>query len=432
VLQETESSNTKLLTRNIEPVALETLADTPVLIIQGARQVGKSTLASMLANKLEKSRQLTLDDPGVLLAAKSDPVGFINQFPEGTLLIDEVQLLPQLLRAVKLIVDQNRQPGRFILTGSADLLHTSGANESLVGRAETISLYPFSQGELVGSRDDFVTRLIDGIPTESFRKADALSREDYARIVSTGGYPDALSRSPRRRKAYFRNYLSGVFDHDAIGLSGLAHLDKLGTVFSIVSAQTSGELVLVNLARQVQIPETSIRAYIRLLKDLCLVAELPAWGRNVTNRSVSRSKLSLIDTGLASYLNGESTESLAAITHGFALGHLLESFVVSELLKQQTWSETDYSLFHYRDREKREVDIIIELFDGRLIALEVKATRSLTAKDFKGIEHIRSMTGDDFLGGFVLYAGTEHLSFGDRIYSMPLSSLWHFAGTKPV
>jgi predicted AAA+ superfamily ATPase len=416
--------NSHLIVRNVEALALATINDTPVTVIQGARQVGKSTLALMLAAKLD-NRQVTFDNPSNLQAAREDPVGFAEQYPEGTLIIDEVQLFPQILRTIKLAIDANRRPGRFIITGSADLLHITGANESLAGRAETIRLLPFSQGEMGGYKEDFVRAILSEDPLALSDRTSPLKRQDYASLVARGGYPEAIIRESRRRKSFFRNYLTSVLDHDAVNLSGLAHLDKLSLLFSLLAAQTSGELVKTNLAKLVGIPQTSIHAYIRLLNDLCLIHELPAWGRNVSKRAVGRSKLSLDDTGLASFLNGESAESLADILRGEKFGNLLESLAVSELRKQQAWSDCDYSLYHYRDKDQREADILIELFDGRILCLEIKATQTVLRKHFGGLQHLRDVLGERFIGGFVLYTGQESLPFGDRLFALPLYTLWN-------
>jgi predicted AAA+ superfamily ATPase len=417
------ADRSRYITRNIEALTLATISDTPVTVIKGARQVGKSTLASMLATKLN-SRQVTFDNTTTLQAAREDPIGFAEQHRDGTLIIDEVQLFPQILRSIKLAVDTNRRPGRFIITGSADLLHISGANESLAGRAETVQLFPFSQGEMKGYREDFVATLLSTDIQTVFWQTEPLRREDYAAIVAKGGYPEAVARDTRRQRAFFKNYLAGVLDHDAVNLSGLAHLDKLRLLFSLLSAQTSGELVKANLAKLVGIPESSIHAYLRLLGDLCLINELPAWGRNLSRRAIGRSKLCLNDTGLACFLNGKSAESLAGLPGSDAFGGLLESLAVVELLKQKAWSEADYSLYHFRDKDQREVDIVIELFDGRIIGLEVKATQTISRKHFAGLRRLRELLGDSFIAGIVLYTGNESLPFGNRLCALPLSTLW--------
>ena len=416
-------SKKQYLTRNVEALAQATLKDTPVTVIQGARQVGKSTLASMLAASMN-SRYVTFDNPTILLAAKEDPISFTEQYPDGALVIDEVQLFPQILRSIKLAVDTDRRPGRFIITGSADLLHISGSNESLAGRAETILLFPFSQGEIRGHREDFIQAVLSKNLLTTQEQVISLKREEYAPILATGGYPEAVSREARRQRAFFRNYLTSVIDHDAVGLSGLAHLDKLSLVLSLLSAQTAGELIKANLAKMARIPESSIHAYVRLLKDLCLVHELPAWGQNVSSRAVGRSKFVLNDTGLSCFLNGESQESLLDISHGDMFGKLLESLVICELLKQQTWSQSEYSLYHFRDKDQREVDTVIELFDGRIIGIEIKATQAVSRKHFNGLRYLKDTLNERFISGIVLYTGSESLSFGDRLYALPICRLW--------
>jgi predicted AAA+ superfamily ATPase len=412
-----------LLKRNIEEALLEALSDTPVVIIQGARQTGKSTLLSMTADKIN-SKQLTLDDPQMLLAAESDPLSFVEQYAEGTLVIDEAQLCPDLLRIIKMSVDRARRPGRFLLTGSADLLHVSGANESLAGRSETIRLHPFSLGEINGVKEDFVTTVNRGDILGVLRGCDPLDRAEYVDLVARGGYPTAVLRSERRRSAYLRSYVSGIFDHDAAVISSLAHLDKLSKLYAILSATTSGIYVQASISRLSGIPETSMNGYIRLLKDLWLLNEFPAWGRSILRRASSKPKYAIADTGVACQVNGVQSSFLADITGGEALGPLLESFVANELLKQQSWSMTEYRVFHFHDHESREVDIVVELPNGKVMAIEVKASRTISRKDFRGMSYLRDMLNDRFHCGLVLYTGAEVQSYGDRIYSAPISALW--------
>jgi predicted AAA+ superfamily ATPase len=412
-----------LISRHIEPLLFDTLSDTPVAVLQGARQVGKSTLVAMVSSSLD-CRQLTFDDPDILLAARDDPVDFVNQYEKGTLIVDEVQLFPELLRVIKLSVDQKRRPGRFLLTGSADLLHVSGANESLAGRAETVRLFPFSCGEIAGFKEDFIAALARGGIADTLRSAKPISREDYAELVVRGGFPDAVSRKKNRRDAYFRNYLSGVMDHDAVSISNLTHIDRLPTLFAVLSGNTSGVFVQSGVSRQVGIPETSMGGYIKLLKDLHLIHVLPAWGRNIAKRAVSKPKISIMDTGIACCLNDAHSEFLTDVTGGEVFGPVLESFAVNELFKQQTWSSARFRLYHYLDRERREVDVLAELANGRIIALEVKAARSISRKDFLGMNYLRELLGERFLCGIVLYTGSDVQQYGDRVYSAPLCSIW--------
>lgn len=414
----------KYIKRNIEKNITLALKDTPVILVQGARQVGKSTLVEKIANEIDAVK-VTLDNEAALNIAKEVPLDFVEQNENGTLVIDEIQLRPQLLRTIKYSVDRNRRPGRFILTGSADVLHVSGANESLAGRIEKIKLNPFSIGELLGVTDDFITRISKPDYNMYLTNFAVTSREKYIELICAGGYPEAVNRDVNRHKTFFENYLKSVLDHDATTISNLAHLDKLEKVFTILSANTSEEFVQTKVSRITGIPETSMNGYIRLLKDIYLINELPAWGRNLTKRAVSRKKVSISDTAIACYLNNDTKEKLLDLINGDELGSLMETFVVNELFKQQTWSETRFSLNHFRDHNKGEVDIIIELSDGRIIALEVKSASSISRNDLAGIKLIKDKTGDMFHCGLILYTGNEVQFLGKNIYAVPISGIWY-------
>ena len=409
--------------RNIENNLLIALSDTPVVLIQGVRQSGKSTLAKKLAERID-AHQVTFDDQTTLEAARKDPKDFVDQYASGTLIIDEIQLLPSLLRTIKYAVDKDRKPGRFLLTGSADVMHVSGANESLAGRAEKIKLNTLSVGEKKGKMDDFISRIAKERKITKWAKSSSMTRGEYINLICQGGYPEAIKRNQQRRNEFLKNYLSSVLDHDTVEISGLAHLDKLEQVFCIISAQTSEQLVKSKLARSTEIPESSIHAYIRLLKDIYLINELPVWGRNLTNKATARKKVTVADTSIACYLNGFTEDSLSDFKNGAELGSLLETFVVDELFKQQSWSDTQYSLNHYRDKYGREVDIIIELFDKKVIAIEVKASSTVTSGDLSGLRHVQELAGDKFHCGIVLYTGDSTLSFGDNLFVAPISTLW--------
>ena len=243
----------KLVKRNAESVIIETLADTPVTVIQGARQVGKSTLAAIVAANII-SRSVTLDSSVTLAAAKENTYEFVAQFPEGILIIDEIQKCPELLSAIKQSVDTDRRPGRFLVTGSANILNLRGANESLAGRAETIVLEPFSVGEMHGIKEDFVSLLMCEDMLSKLNQMTPYTRTEYAVLIENGGYPDAQGRHGRRREAFFKNYLARVLDHDAGELSGLAHIDRMQTIFSLFAGIPSQIYVKSNVARTVGIP----------------------------------------------------------------------------------------------------------------------------------------------------------------------------------
>ena len=414
-----------LIRRNVESIIVDTLNDTPVTVLQGARQVGKSTLSAMISKDIV-SKSVTLDSEEALVAAKENAYEFVTQFPEGLLIIDEIQRYPELLTAIKLSVDANRKPGRFLITGSANIMNLRDTNESLAGRAETITLEPFSIGEMNGIKEDFVSLLVNEDILSSLNNAEPYTRAQYARLIENGGYPDAQDRQGRRREAFFTNYLSRVLDHDAGELSGLAHIERIKEIFTLIAGNPSHIYVRANVSRIVGIPESSMSGYIHLLEDLCLIHSLPAWGKNYYKRASSKPKIILSDTGLACSVNGITGDFIAQIENGNELGPLLEAFVLNEIKKQQTWSDIGFSAFHYRDKDGKEVDLVLELRGGKIIALEIKAASSFSAKDFAGMKVLRDVLGDRFHCGILLYTGTTVQPFGDKLFCAPISSIWQF------
>lgn len=406
-----------------EALVQEAMADTPISIVQGARQVGKTTLVKRLVDD-SGGRLLSLDNAGVLLAAQADPDGFVRQLPGGLLAIDEAQRVPSLIRALKATVDDDRRPGRFLVTGSADLLDVPGSGESLAGRAETIPLYGFSQGELAGVRDDFVTTIVTGGLEGWATPTAAVGREGYARAIMAGGFPEVQGRADRRRERWFDNYLARVVEHDAAEVSRLRQLERLDTLLRLIASSNAGELVKAKVARQSGIPETSVDPYVRLLETLYLVHRLPPWGNSLTQRVIGRPKIIVVDSGVAAHLAGQSVERLTTVSADDQFGPLFEAFVASELLKQQTWSATSFRLHHYRDREGNEVDLVAELGDGRILAFKIKAARSAVSNHLRGLTFLRNKLKGRFIAGVVLNTSVFPLKLGDRLWSAPASSLW--------
>lgn len=408
-----------LVARNARRSAEEALADTPVVVLSGARQVGKSTLLrELIADR--PARHVTLDSAAALGAARADPESFVEQAGADVLAIDEIQRAPELLLAIKRSVDENRAPGRFLVTGSADLLQVRGAQESLAGRAETVPMFGLSQGEIAGSRDDFASRIWSGDLAAA--SPPSMRKRDYLDAVCVGGYPEARRRTPARRARWFEGYLGRILSKDAPEISGIQYPDRLERIVRLIAANNSGELVAARIARDADLPERSLPAYLKVLEDLFLVRTIPAWGDNLTKRVVGRPKVSLLDTGLAAHLVNVDGDALLASPD--ASGGLLESFVYGELLKQRTWSRIPYSIGHFRDRNGREVDLVLEDRSRRVVGVEVKATSSIDRSAFGGLELLRNALGDRFVGGVVLYTGGELLPFGDRLWAAPVSAVW--------
>lgn len=415
-------AGTGLINRAVLPLVRETLSDTPITVLQGARQVGKSTLAKQLVDE-RGGLLVSLDDPVALDAATSDPDGFLET-PAGFLAIDEAQRAPQLIRALKASVDRDRRPGRFLVTGSADLLDVPGVSDSLAGRAETVPLYGFSQGELAGRSVDFVTRVIQQGDEWIAAYRSSRARPEYLDLITAGGYPEAVRRAGSARERWFENYVQRIIRRDAAEVSRLQHLDRLELLLRLIAANNAGEMVQAHLARDAGIPETSLAPYIRLLENLYLAHRVGAWHNNLTKRVVSRPKLLLLDSGLAAHLAGQTPESLSIPTGSKHLGGLLEGFVAGELLKQRSWSKSRFRLHHFRDRDGAEVDLVVETARAGLIGVEVKAARNVSASDFKGLELVRDRRGERFRAGILLHLGEQAFSFGDRLWSLPVDALW--------
>ena len=395
------------------------MSDTPVVIIQGARQVGKSTLASMLAGASPDVVSVTLDDPAVLAVAQSDPVFFVEQAGSGLLVIDEAQRAPGLILALKASVDRDRRPGRFLLTGSADLLRVKGIGDSLAGRAETIELMPLSQGEMArrATPEDFINWVISGAPGIGFPALEP------SRVVR-GGYPEAVRRSPSRAARWFAAYVDRLADHDARELQQGGYSDHMRVLLEVVAAGGQSELVKAKLARTIGVAENTVEVYVRLATTMRLLTVLPPWTRSPRGRIARRSKVGLNDTGLSAQLTGFTSAHAQTLGGREYYGALTEQFVALELRKQAAWSQEGFRLFHYRDHDGLEVDAIAELPDGHLVAIEVKSSQTVTDKSWSALERFRTRHMDRKITGVVLHGGTQVAHLHGWIHVMPISSLW--------
>ncbi len=396
----------------------EALSDTPVVVIQGARQVGKSTLAAITAAG-QPCRTVTLDDGLVRAAAQDDPVSFLQQAGDDLLIIDEAQRAPELILPLKADVDRDRRPGRFLLTGSADLLQVKGVGDSLAGRAESVELLPLSQGELARREipEDFVTWLLqDGRPID-------VPRLDRAHVFR-GGYPEPARRPPRRAARWFENYVARLADHDARELHQGGYAAELSRLLSVIAAGGMAELVKAKVARDLGISESTADSYLRLMRTMRLLIEVPAWGRTARSRVVRRPKVALTDTGLSAHLAGIDSAAPDAPGIREYVGALVEQFVAVELLKQRGWSAQDFDLYHFRDQDGLEVDLLLELRDGRVGAIEVKSGQTITPKTWAGLERFRHRFPDRKVTGVVLHGGTESAALHGWLHVLPITALW--------
>lgn len=396
--------------RLLEAQIREALTDTPVVMIVGARQVGKSTLASRLT-----SSAYTLDDLTTLAAAKNDPVGFIQNLPDGSL-IDEVQRVPDLLLSIKASVDQDRRPGRFILTGSANVLTLPRVADSLAGRMSLHQLWPLSQGEL----EDTEGNTVDALFADELRPAPVTGGLEER--VLRGGYPDVITRSERRRTAWFEDYLRTLMERDVRDLSRISGVTELPRLLGLIAARSGNLLNASDLARDAALNNVTFTRYLDLLRALYLVHTLPAWANNRGRRLIKAPKVYLGDSGLCAHLLGLSVAAIRRDRSPF--GGLLEGFVVGELSRQRGWSELPVTLYHYRTPGGQEVDAVLEARDGRVVGVEVKASATVGSKDFAGLRALQEDAGERFQRGVVLYTGQQVVPFGDRLTALPMGALW--------
>lgn len=397
---------------------LEALSDTPVVLLHGARQSGKSTLAKWVAAKARPSRYLTLDDASVLSAARSDPEGFLGGL-DGPIVLDEVQRAPDLFLAMKAEVDRHRRPGRFLLTGSANVMLLPRIADSLAGRMEILTLWPFSQVELAGGQDNFVDRMFAGkAPASGGGCPDLISR------ILLGGYPAVHARpTDARRRAWLGSYLTTILQRDVRDLANIDSLGSLTRLLALLASRVGSTVNFADLSRDAAIPQTTLKRYWYLLEATFLIQTSPPWSANIGKRLVKSPKLYLTDTGLIAYLLGLDERRLD--DDRTILGPLLENFVVMELHKQIGWSRTRPKLLHFRIHAGPEVDVVLEDAAGRLVGIEVKAAASLSADDFKGLRALAEIVGRRFHRGIALYTGRESVPFGSQFHALPINSLWH-------
>lgn len=411
----------EVLARHAAPVATEMLAHFPGVVIEGARQVGKSTLAAAIA--APGAVLLTLDDAQTRAAAAADQAGFVAQAGERQLVIDEIQHVPELTLAVKASIDRDRRPGRFILTGSASLLRVRGTADSLAGRVGRLALHGLSRGEAAATPDDFVAAVIRD-PAAILDCTSAMSRGDYAQLLAAGAYPEVRTASARIRDKWFDGYLQGVIGRDLPQLRREVRPARTMAVLRTLAGRQSAELVKATLAQETAVPASTITGYLDLLHDVGLVMSLPPWSPKLADREVGRPKTFVIDSGLAMWLARVTAEQITGLTYSQGLAGLLESFVAAELARQRTWSAHSFQLFHYRVRDKGEIDLIVELRDGSVIAIEVKSSTSFSRGDFKWLQQLRDDLGERFLAGIVLNTAATGYRYADRLWGAPIAALW--------
>ncbi len=400
--------------RFVRPKIEEALTDTPVVLLHGARQVGKTTLARSFENR----EYFTLDNATTLAAARTDPTGFIQGLPAQTI-IDEIQLAPELLPAIKERVDNNRQPGAFLLTGSANVLLLPKASESLAGRMDIQALHPFTQTEIAGSNTQLIDRVFQNQPVTH---NGAISKSDLVQRILEGGYPEPRTRTPKRRKAWFDAYLTTILTRDVRDLANIEGLVQLPRLLGLLAARSANLLNMSDLANNANIAYTTLQRYMALLEATFLVQLVQPWSGNFSSRLVKSPKVYLIDTALIAALLGVNETQLEHNPNVY--GALLENFAVNELHRLASWSDAQPKAFHFRTHQHQEVDVVLERANGQLLGFEIKASATVTPADFKGLKALQAATPDRFVHGVVLYSGGSVIPFGDGLSAVPLTALW--------
>ena len=406
--------------RAITPRLLTALADTPAVMLVGPRQAGKSTLVKELASGQHPARYISLDDLRTLAAAREDPVGFVESV-EGPLVIDEIQRAPELLLPIKAAIDRDRSPGRFILTGSAQVMLLPKVSESLAGRVEVHTLWPFSQAEIESVPSQMVDWLLD--PAAQPPAAPAVPRSELIERIARGGFPEAVARSAERREEWIDAYLTAIVQRDLHDLANIERLAQVPAILASLASRVRAPLNRTEVSSSVGIPRTSLDRYLTLLEHVFLVRRLPAWHTNRIKQISKSPKFLLSDSAILVNLLRAETGRLR--DDEALLGSVVECFVGMELAKQISVSPTRASLLHMRTAKGVEVDFVIEGADGRVSGVEVKSSSTIRSDDFKHLATMRDRLGEArFTKGIVFYPGEERLPFGDRLEAWPLSTLW--------
>jgi uncharacterized protein len=409
----------RLYPRASRSVVEAALADTRIVFVMGARQVGKSTLTRQVALDRRIPTLLTLDDQTTRDAATSDPAGFLAGLSRPAL-IDEIQRAPDLLLAVKQDVDEHADaPGRYLLTGSANVVTSRSVKDALTGRMEIVRLWPLSQAEIEGRSGNIVDALFGAGPPQI--TGAPVGRASFAERAAAGGYPEARLRSGGRRDRWFASYLETTLDRDLRDITDARKLDEVPRLLRFLAAQAANLLSYRSVAGKLDLNHETVREYVGLLQTIFLVRTLPAWRPGIAAREVATPKCYFVDSGLLAHLLGADEARIADDDQ--VTGKLLENFVVTEVLKQLDVAATDARAYHYRQRDD-EVDLILESRAGELTAAEIKSTASLRARDWRTLAKLRESRGEQFKAGVVFYTGAQTVPLGDRLWAVPVSGLW--------
>jgi hypothetical protein len=412
-----------MIARRIAAVVGSLAREEAVVALQGPRAVGKTTVLRAIA-RAEGVDVVDLDDVATREAAAADPATFVSGPPP--VCIDEYQQVPAILDAIKAELNRDSSPGRFILTGSTRHDALPRAAQALTGRLHLVTLYPFSQGEIAGKRENLVEVLFEEASRLVTPEPSPTSREEYVQRVVRGGFPLALGRTETARNRWFDDYVTLSLERDVAELSRIRQRRALPGLLSRLAGQTAQMLNMASAAESVGLKADTAENYTKLLEAVFLVHRLPAWGKSLRARAAATPKLHLVDSGLAARLLRLSPSKLARRepTSLQEFGHLFETFVVAEILKQVSWMEGIAGCGHWRTHDGAEVDLVLERDDGGIVGIEVKAGSRVQDKDLTGLRILKGELGDTFIAGAVLHTGPRAYTVEERIHVVPADRVW--------
>lgn len=417
----------ELVERRLEDIAARRMEESPVVLLQGPRSVGKSTLLRMLAGR-HRGHVVDLDDPAVRAAAEDDPGLFVSG--RGPVFIDEYQHVPALLDSIKAELNRDGSPGRFVLAGSTRFDALPLAAQSLTGRLHRLEILPFSQGEIDGTAENLVELLLDDPDATVSPEVSVTTRAGYAERISRGGFPLALARTEAARARWFDDYLALCLERDLLEVSRVRQPGALAPLLERLASQTAQALNMSRAGAAVGLPASTASDYVNLFETGFLLHLLPAWGRTLRAATAARPKVHVVDSGLAARMLRLSPEKLLSLDPAALqqFGHLLETFVVGEVLKQASWMGYRPHVGHWRTHDGAEVDVVIEDGrDGSVVGIEVKSGSRMRSKDRRGLRLLRDTLGDRFKVGVVLHTGpyaTRYKGAEERIIALPVDRLW--------
>ena len=415
---------TGLAVRRLGEVVGTRLAEEPVLVLNGPRTVGKSTLLGQLAENLGRA-VIDCDDLATRAAVRDDPARFVES--DQPVLIDEYQHVPELLDAIKAQLNNDLRPGRYVLAGSTRYATLPEAAQALTGRVDIIPVLPLSQGEIDNIRETFVARLLDGTGIEMASARARTTRDEYAQRSTSGGMPVALRRPPgRSRSRWFSNYINLVIDKDVLDISRVRQREMLPRLLRQLAARSGQVLNMAAISGTIGLEKSTAESYIKLLEAVFFIYRLPAWGTILGSRVSKHPKVHLVDSGVMAWLLNLTPQKIAQAAPATLTeyGHLLETFAVGEILKQASWSDAPVTAGHFRTEAGDEVDLVLERDDGQVIAIEIKAGSRISGEDFRGLRHLKERLGPRLEESIILHTGEHAYMHDDWIRILPLDRLW--------